>query len=182
MNRDEIEYFILKMDLEGNISDDFISSYETEDTKYSIDDMIEYGGQLYLSTGALPKDYWNGNNEFAEISEYLKTHETSDYYIPDEVLTPIMQKYNNAVLLVCDTESGEPKRFYSVSGACTGKLSVNDSGEMEWEVAKIISTQFSPYTSSHSIGGKCRVYRYVFDPSGKLIKQDNTGEIRYFTR
>jgi len=43
-------------------------------------------GQLYLSTGALPKDYWNENNEFAEISEYLETHETSNYYIPDEVL------------------------------------------------------------------------------------------------
>lgn len=182
MNRDEIEYFILKMDREGNISDDFISSYEADDMKYSIDNMTEYGGQLYMSADALPKDYWNGNNEFAEISKYLETHETSNYYIPDEVLTPIVQKYNNAVLLVCDTESGEPKRFYSVSGACTGKLSVNDNGEMEWEVAKIISTHFSPYTSASSIGGKCRVYRYVFDQSGKLIRQEDTGEIQYFTR
>ena len=182
MNRDETEYFILKMDSEGNISDDFINSYETEDMKYSIDDMTEYGGQLYLSADALPKDYWNGNNEFTEISEYFNVHETSDYYIPDKVLTPIVQKYNNAVLLVCDTESGEPSRFYSVSGARTGKLSVNDNGEMEWEVGKIISTNFSPYTSAYSIGVKCRVYRYVFDSSGALIRQEDTGEIQYFTR
>ena len=182
MNRDETEYFILKMDQEGNISDSFISSYETNDMKYSINNMIEYGEQLYLSADALPKDYWNGNNEFAEISEYFKSHEMSDYYIPDEVLTPIVQKYNNAVLLVCDTESGEPKKFYSVSGARTGKLSVNDKGEMEWEVARIISTHFSPYTSSSSIGGKCRIYRYVFDQSGEIIRQEDTGKIQYFTR
>ena len=182
MNRDETEYFILKIDREGNISDDFINSYETEDMKYSIDDMTECGGQLYLSADALPKDYWNENNEFAEISEYFNAHETSDYYIPDDVLTTIVEKYNNAVLLVCDTESGEPKRFYSVSGACTGKLSVNDNGEMEWEVAKIISTYFSPYTSSHSIGGKCRVHRYVFDTNGVLIRQEDTGEILPFVR
>ena len=40
----------------------------------------------------------------------------------------------------------------------------------------ITSTFFSPATSSFSIGGTCKVFRYSFDKNGQLILSTDTGD------
>ena len=53
---------------------------------------------------------------------------------------------------------------------------MNDAGRLEWDVESVTSTFFSPATSSFTVGGICKVFRYTFDAEGTLIGQTDTGE------
>ena len=81
-----------------------------------------------------------------------------------------------AVLLLCGPEGGAPETFYSVKGSLGGALRVDGDGGLSWDVESVVSTFFSPATSSFTIGGTCRVFRYFFDGAGNLVRQEDTGE------
>jgi hypothetical protein len=49
-------------------------------------------------------------------------------------------------------------------------------------VESIDSTFFSPATSSFTIGGTCRVYRYTFGEGGALVSQTKTDETTIYRR
>ena len=87
-----------------------------------------------------------------------------------------------AVLLLCDADGGVPHAFYSVKGSLGGKLAVNGEGQLEWETESFVDSIYSPFTSSFTIGGTCRVFRYTFDTSGRLLSQTDTGEIVQYRR
>lgn len=170
---------LYKMDREGNLTDSF--SYEEDDSDYYITDMIEFEGQVYLSAYAVPiqKDE-GGRYEIATIldfilSKYTLSKENGEWDISSEELTPIVRDNYTAMLLICDPEGGALKTFYSVKGSLGGNLSVNAAGELEWNVDSIITTFFSPATSSFTIGGNCAVFCYTFDSEGNLTGQTDTG-------
>ncbi len=164
---------LYKMDREGNVTDSF--SYEEDDCEYYITDLIEFEGQVYLSAYAVPMQTdEGGRHEIANVLDYIFSKE--EWEISSEELTPLVRDNYTAVLLLCDPEGGRPKTFYSVEGSLGSKLSVNDSNQLEWNVESITSTFFSPATSSFSIGGSCKVFRYTFDTEGALMGQTDTGE------
>ena len=165
---------LYKMDREGILTDSF--SYEEDDFDYYITDMVEYERQVYLSSYAVPKQQdEGGRHEIAAILDYLFSKEDKGWNISTEELTPIVRDNYTAMLLICDPEGGAPKTFYSVKGSLGGDLSVNTSGQLEWNVESITTTFFSPATSSFSIGGKCAVFCYTFDAEGNLTGQTDTG-------
>jgi len=164
---------LYKMDREGRVTDSF--SYEADDCEYYIRDMAEFAGEIYLSAYSVPKQNdEGGRHEIANVLDYIFSKES--WSISDEELTPLVRENYTAVLLVCDPEGGLPKTFYSVKGSLGGGLSVNASGQLEWNVESVVSTFFSPATSAFTIGGSCRVFRYTFDASGVLTGQTDTGE------
>ena len=164
---------LYKMDREGNVTDSF--SYEEDDCEYYITDLIEIEGQVYLSAYAVPMQTdEGGRHEIANVLDYIFSKEA--WEIPSEELTPLVRDNYTAVLLLCDPQGGRPKTFYSVEGSLGSKLSVNDSNQLEWNVESVTSTFFSPATSSFSIGGSCKVFRYTFDADGSLMGQTDTGE------
>ena len=171
---------LVKLDREGNFLDS--SSYEGKYCDYRITNMIEFGGRVYLSAYAVPKQtdlgWWRG--EIANILDYLFNNDIRD--ISSEELTPMVRDNYMAVLLLCDPGGGAPETFYSVKGSLGGKLSVNDAGELVWDVESVTSTYFSPLTSSFTIGGSCQVFRYTFDTAGRLIRQEDTGETMPYYR
>jgi hypothetical protein len=170
---------LYKMDREGNLTDSF--SYEEDDCDYYITDMVEFEGQVYLSAYAVPKQQDpGGRDEIANILAYIFSE--GGWEIAGEELTPIVRDNYTAMLLICDAEEGTPKNFYSAKGSLGGKLSVNTSGQLEWEVESITSTFFSPATSSFSIGGNCAVFRYTFDAEGNLAGHTDTGSIVPYRR
>ena len=175
---------IVKMDREGNLLDSF--TYESKDCDYLITDMIEFGGRVYLSTYAVPKqaDDWGSRYEIANILEYVfdYVYNKENREISSEELTPLVRDNYTAVLLLCDPEGGVPETFYSVKGSLGGKLAVNDSGELVWDVESVTNTFFSPATSSFTIGGTCQVFRYTFDTAGYLLRQEDTGETTPYRR
>ncbi len=164
---------LVKLNREGELLDTFI--YEGKDCDYYIQDMAEYKGRVYLSAYAVPKQTdAGGRHEIANILDYAFGKGTVE--ISSEELTPLVRDNYTAVLLLCDPEGGAPETFYSVKGSLGGKLSVNDAGELAWDVESIVSTFFSPVTSSFTIGGTCQVFRYAFGSSGDLLRQEDTGE------
>ena len=58
---------------------------------------------------------------------------------------------------------------------------MNGAGELEWDVESIEST-FTGAFSSFSIGGTCKVFRYIFDAKGSLLEQKDTGETAVYRR
>lgn len=169
---------IITLDSYGNITDNIV--YEGEDCCYYIEDMAEFEGRVYLSAYAVPKQSdEGGRREIAGILDYI--FEKGGMEISPEELTPIVRDNYTAVLLLCDPSGGEPKRFYSAKGSFGGALAV-ENGELKWDVKSVMGAGFSPYTSSFSIAGSCRVYRYAFNSSGELIQCEKTDETARFTR
>ncbi len=150
-------------------------SYEADDCEYYITDLEEFGGEIYLSAYSVPKQNdEGGRHEIANVLDYIFSKES--WSISDEELTPLVRENYTAVLLMCEPDGGLPKAFYSVKGSLGGELSVNASGLLEWNVESVVSTFFSPATSSFTIGGSCKVFRYTFDTAGNLTGQTDTGE------
>ena len=170
---------LLKMDGDGVLTDNF--TYGSDDCDYYITDMIEFEGQVFLSAYAVPKQHdAGGRHEIADLLAYTFQKGLGGNEVTSEELTPLVRDNYTAMLLMCDPESGQPRTFYSVEGSLGGKLSVNDAGQLEWNVESIVSTFFSPFTSSFTIGGTCKVFMYTFDAFGNLTGSSDTGDtVRY---
>lgn len=174
---------IVKVDHDGAITDSF--SYSGEDAYYYLTDMIEYNGNVYLSAYAVPRgpdetDNAGGRYEIASILDYL--FDNNFWEISSEKLTPMVRDNYTALLLICNPKTGTPQEFYSVEGSLGGKLAVSQDGKLLWDVESIASTFFSPATSAFTIGGSCEVFRYAFGSDGRLLSQENTGEVTPYHR
>ena len=152
--------------------------YGEENVDYYITDMVEYDGKIYLSAYAVPKH--ESKNEIGPVLEHI--FENNIIGISSEKLTPLLRKNYTALLLVCDSATGTPKEFYSVSGSLGGELDVSEAGELVWDVESITSSFFSPYTNAYTVAGTCYVFRYTFDTEGALKSQQKTDEITSFWR
>ncbi|HAN21905.1 MAG: hypothetical protein A2Y15_06135 [Clostridiales bacterium GWF2_36_10] len=174
---------LVKINADGSLSDSF--TYTSDEEEYFITDIIEFGGNVYLSSYSVPKlddgeSTAGGRYDIAAILNYIFDNEY--FEISNEELTKLVRDNFTAVLLVCNPESGLPQEFYSVKGSLGGKLAMNDTGMLLWNVESITDTFFSPMTSSFTIGGASYVYRYTFDVTGKIISQEKTGEVLNFIR
>ncbi len=166
---------LYKMDRDGNLTDSF--SYGDDESDYYITDMAEFGGEIYISAYAVPKQNdEGGRHEIGNILDYIDSKGEEGYYIDSGELTPLVRDNYTALLLRCDPEGGVPSTFYSVKGSLGGGLSVTTDSGLEWKVESVTSTFFSPATSAFSIGGTCKVYKYTFDLTGRLTGTEDTGE------
>jgi len=172
---------LVKVDREGNITGSF--SYGSEDSDYYIADMIEFNGDIYLSTYAVPAqdgEHAGSRGEIAAVLQELFANDSRE--ISGEELTQLVRENYTAVLLVCDPLVGTPREFYSVEGSLGGALSLNSFGRLLWDVESIATTFYSPTTNAFTIGGTCQVFRYTFDDSGTLVSQEKTDEFTNFLR
>lgn len=173
---------LVKLDREGSITDHFI--YEGDDCYYTLVDMVEYNGRVYLSAYATPKlanEKDPGSRyEIDNILEGIFDQGRLD--ISSEKLTPMVRDNYTAVLLVCDPKGGVPETFYSIKGSLGQELSVDGKGELIWNVESVMTTEFSLATSAYSIRGTCQVFQYTFDITGVLVQQEDTGETTAYFR
>ncbi len=168
------ESHLLRTDSQGNVIGDF--AYSTEDAFYSFNDVIEYGGKIYVSAYAVPKENTEGSRgELSKILQYL--HENMTYPFPGEEITPMMRENYSAVLLICDPDVGTPEAFYSVKGSMGGALSYTEDGNLCWNVNDITSSYYSPATSSYSFLLFCTVFQYEFDHTGVLVNRIETDNV-----
>ncbi len=172
---------IATLSREGVLSD--FASYAENGLLYSIDDMIEYGGKLWLSAQTSPAPTGGnagGRDEIANVLNEIFSRQA--FSIPDEEMTRLLRENYTALLLVCDPEGGAPETFYSIPGCLGYNLAVNENGELEWYVQSVRQAFFSPATSSFTIGGECQVYQYTFDENGTLLSQKDTGETTIYRK
>lgn len=169
----------VKINSEGNITDTFI--YTSDDYMYSIRDMIEYNGSIYISAYALPfhEDIPHHNGWYDET--LFLWHLQEDSF--DDEITAYMRDNYSAVLFICDPDSGAPKEFYTAAGSMGSSLSINDDGYLIWDVETILSARRAPIMSSVFIDayGSCNIYRYAFDETG-ILGQNKSETVQTFTR
>jgi hypothetical protein len=163
--------------------------YESGDSEYDIVDQIEYEGKLYISAYSYPKTSEKDGvyGKFAAMQEYVfsvtkgKTlDEIYEIINTDEYLAgslEVARKTFTAVLLICDKDGGEPSAFYSINGAMGSKLSINEEGQLEWLTIDLLRAEMSVIYNSWFARTWGAVCRNVFDPDGKLIKQEDTGKL-----
>ena len=174
---------IVKVSSDGVIMDSF--TYDSDDSKYYITDMIEYNGCIYLSAYSVPvlkneEKNAGSRSDIAAVLNYIFDNQM--FNISNEELTKLVRDNFTAVLLVCNPASGIPQEFYSVKGSLGGKLALSDSDKLLWDVESITNTSYSPATSAFTIGGASYVYRYTFDENGTILSQEKTDEIVRFMR
>ena len=174
---------LIKVSCDGFITDAF--SYESNDCRYFITDMIEYNDKIYLSAHSVPKleneeRDGGGRYEIAAVLNYIFDNQMTD--ITDDEVTRLMRANFSAVILVCDPISGIPQEFYSVEESIGGKLMIDESNQLIWNVESITHAFFSPMASSFSISSTNLVFRYTFDESGALLNQEKTKEFTRFYR
>ncbi len=167
-------------DFTGKVTDSL--GYASKEQSYHINDVIEYGGKIYLSLDAVPK---HDGYELKLVHDYAykqwnKQWNKVDFSYTDKKLLQLMRDYYTATLMVCDPNDGVPKVFYSQKGAFAGKFSIDDAGALVWDVASIVSVEYTPYLSSSSFNGRCYVYQYAFDTDGKLLGQKQTERIESY--
>ena len=143
--------------------------------------MVEYNQNVYLSSYAIPKTKnfnYTTHGEIGHICEEIMKN--GNYSIEEEKLTKMVKDNYDAVLLVCNSQTGIPEEFYTVKGALGGSLSVEE--QLTWDVEKIERTYFSPATSSFSIGGTSTIHQYVFNEKGLLQEYRDTNLITAFRK
>lgn len=190
----EIGDQLAKLDSSGKVID-FID-YKSKNDLYFIEDMIEMNNKVYISASSVPKlseseMKHRAGGRRAEIASVLDKVFKDDDFLkeltstcpnPNERLTKLIRDNLTAVLLVCDHDTFEPREFYSIKGSLGGKLSKDENGQLVWEVESVTDNFFSFFSSSFIIGGKKVVYQYTFSEDGQLINQEQTGEIRSYSR
>lgn len=174
------DYQLIKISDDGEKMSGY--HYEYGDHCYFFTDVLEYHDQLYLSGYVIPKpqnDIYN-RGEIADIIDFI--HEQNNDSISDEALTALLQQHYQAVLLICDNETGELHTFYTQNGALGGMLSCNELGYLIWDVETIEIATYSPTTSSFTIGGMNKKVKYVFAEDGNCMGKNHTDERIIFRR
>lgn len=186
---------ILRISPDGDIVAAF--SYTSEEMTYFLYDMISYAGKIYISSYAIPKegkniecnrDEWRWrSNLIVENRSLFDVKVREDGYqeytfngIHEKLLEAFQANYF-AVLLVCDSESGEPSEFYSVPSSLCGKIEISDKGEMIWNTEFISDARFAPEDRSIKVVGATHIYRHTFNRDGMLVSVEKTGEVSSFT-
>ena len=176
---------LLRISREGKLFDTL--TYTADDKSYVITDMLELGGQLYLSAYAFPAPAAGdvqGRAELTPVFDYLFDAPNGGYRwnIASDELCAMLKEIYTAVLFLCDPSSGEPTQFYTVDGALGAGLSTDDAGQLCWDTEHFTSAIFSPATSSFTIAADCAILRYTFSADCTLLGETDTGEISGYRR
>ena len=176
----------IRVDQQGNVTDGF--SYYDGEYIYRIQDMMEYGGKVYVSAYTVPmpetfpelmgEPYFGLRNEVDQVLD--KIH---DYGFQNAPVAKLLRANYRAVLLVCDPKNGgKLETFYTVNGSLGKDLILTEDGDLIWETESIVDAVYSPATNAFSIIGQCLVYQYFFHGDGELYSMGKTDRVTGFDR
>ena len=167
---DDSKFSVLLFDSTGQLSKKF--EYGNNDYQYIVTDMIEFGGNIYISAYAIDLKKVPDGFGVKVGQKYGNNLEA----VSDKYVTKLWRKYCSGVLFICDPDTGIPQKFFSASGALGAELCINTDNELVWNLQKISKVEYSPKTSAFTYKVFVNVHRYAFNSSGLLIKQEKTDE------
>ena len=156
-----------EFDLEGNLNNEY--RYSDGGREYLIVGIAVCNDRLLISAQS-----YSGGEEIMEMTE------SGVDMIPEEVFTPLIKADRTAVLLVCDTDGGVPKEFYSVEGAMAGTIAVAENDTVEWDIERILTAAYYDSSGFFSVRGSAKVLKLIFDAAGKLTDTIDNNETVFF--
>lgn len=166
---------LLKVNREGRVYESL--SYQVENCYYDIQDVIEFGGKIYISATSAPyaENRYGLKLKSAPIYDVVCDMEDSD--LTEEFMTPLVQQNYSAVLLVC-TADGQPEEFFVAKAAFGGSLSIDENGKLQWDVGNIVKANIREHWRTSSIvelvDGISYISEYMFAADGTLLGEKNT--------
>ncbi|MBE5798017.1 MAG: hypothetical protein E7327_11685 [Clostridiales bacterium] len=100
--------------------------------------------------------------------------------VTSEYLVPRIRERYTAVLLRIDPANVLPLAAYTVDGCLGGALTAGDS--LTWDVESLTACRYSPFTSSYTLFGTAKVFRYSFSGDGTLEGGGETDETAEYWR
>lgn len=164
-----------KLDSHGNIVEEY--SYQDEDSVLFLQDIIEYGGRIYISAYAIPNDGGSGDifNHFDEIKPVMERVYSGELK-GNKALTEALKERYSALLMILETEKCEPELFYSVKEGMGSELKVDQEGKLIWSVEMIDEATSEIAANAFRISGKSKLFEYRFNEEGALLESCDTGE------
>lgn len=166
---------ILKIDREGN----YVTCFEFNELEsiHKVTDITEVNSNVYISCYVVPEI----TDDFAfcgnDMSKDTKTNLTdSQIDISDEELITKAKGNYTAMLLVCDSEDGKVKEFYSVDGAVGANINVSDNGEIVWDVKNIVEVDIRNYYEKYEMSAVCSISRYLIGGNGEVSSIEDTNK------
>ncbi|MBQ7700298.1 MAG: hypothetical protein IJT49_08165 [Clostridia bacterium] len=179
-------------------------NYSEAGYQYVINDICEYDGKIYISADrlALSPNGVDYTHSATKIGAYLLGHlfkgiekDQLPLYalnLKDEDVTDTVLNSVSAVLFVCDGDMSAPAAFYTVTGAFTKNLSVND-GKLVWETNNIEScsgkhegyfrdSEKARNSFRISVICECTEYNYTFkgdDSPVEKLKTDTQNKLKF---
>ena len=85
------------------------------------------------------------------------------------------------MLLVCDSEDGKVKEFYSVDGAVGANINVSTTGEIVWDVKNIVEANIRNYWEIYEMSAGCSISRYLIGGNGEVSNIEDTNKFSRHT-
>lgn len=192
-------HMLAQTDGEGNVQQ--VVTFQGEENCLTPTHILLHGGSLwlsgYLTPGEADADYFSSCRSEIEdvlISAYHRMQGwrvnvdllgvdfgigglpvTSGYLVPR-----IREKYT-AVLLQIDPDTFLPRQAYTVDGCLGGALRA-EGGGAAWNTESLSYCYYSPMTSSFTVSGAARIFRYTFAADGTLLDTVETDEFAGYLR
>lgn len=191
---------LLVVNSEGIITDRY--TYGDSESNYSICNMTEVNGYMYLSITVTDSD--SGSRGIPQVYDWLLQFAlpNNGFSIPDDdeftqELDSRIRDCYQALLLICDADTLTPVSFYLMDDgypASLSMLTVEDgefiyatpghegeaealqAGCLQWVVEVPYNVAFSPSTSSYTFSGDSFAYTYSISPDGTVRRSISIGD------
>lgn len=166
---------IYKLSKDGTLISCF--KYNEYNKLYRFEHVIEYNGKIYISGCTYDT---STSIELQDIKEQIHRDKWIDFdMINNEYLLNLFNGYYEATLFICDFESGNVEKLYSVQSAIGSNLYVEED-KVIWEVEKFEAISYSPTTSSYQFEIVVSVYNFIF--KNKINSVVKTDKLRYLRK
>ena len=177
---DDNRNVVLKVDRDGN----YVSCFELNEIEsiYKVTDITEVDGDVYISSYVVPES----DGKFVLRGNYIpasaKAELTdSEINISDEELLDKVKDNYTAMLLVCDSDDGKVKEFYSVDGAVGANINVSTTGEIVWDVKNIAEASIRNHYERYEMSAVCSISRYLISGNGEVSSIEDTNKFSRHT-
>ncbi|HBL83300.1 MAG: hypothetical protein A2Y17_10210 [Clostridiales bacterium GWF2_38_85] len=160
--------------------------YSLDGKAYTVKDILNYNGKVYLSTVLLNEATEDFYKEFTELKkkydEECQRSGKDEIDMPQEYYDRLLDLFTNqysSALLVCDSEMVITKVF-SVEGTVCGELAVSDDGGLLWIIHRIDAVKPQYLLSSCMANIYLTEFTFRMDPSGYLIdKSEDENHVQW---
>lgn len=178
---------IYRISPNGDAERIYVCADEEKNERYTITDMCESDGKLYLSGYSRNVESYNLPqqelaDDFFTNDEWVETRQNANgqyySYLTDSKLAKLRDVYT-AVLFEYDIETGKCVELKRMEKSIGGEVEVNENSEICWNVEDIkVVVRPRPF----DIIGETEIVTYYYDMDGELIREEKNDEKGTYVR